>query len=78
MEIPIGTACFDMISLMPQDTYKVLPVRKNFGEYLEALNPTFLRFPGGCVIEGRDEESIYSWKDSIGGELSFEINGADR
>lgn len=70
-----GTACFDMISMMPQDTYKGLPVRKDFGEYLEALNPTFLRFPGGCVIEGRDEESIYSWKDSIGDGLSFEING---
>lgn len=75
VEIPAGTACFDMISLMPQDTYKGLPVRKDFGEYLEALNPMFLRFPGGCVIEGRDEESIYSWKDSIGGGLSFEING---
>lgn len=77
VEIPMGTACFDMISLMPQDTYKGLPVRKDFGEYLEALNPTFLRFPGGCVIEGRDEESIYSWKDSIGGGLAFEINGED-
>ena len=70
-----GTACFDMISMMPQDTYKGLPVRKDFGEYLEALNPTFLRFPGGCVIEGRDEESIYRWKDSIGDSLVFEING---
>lgn len=72
---PAGTACFDMISMMPQDTYKGLPIRKDFGEYLEALHPTFLRFPGGCVIEGRDEESIYSWKDSIGSGLSFDING---
>ena len=75
VSFPAGTACFDMISMMPQDTYKGLPIRKDFGEYLEALNPTFLRFPGGCVIEGRDEESIYSWKDSIGGGLSFNING---
>lgn len=75
VKIPAGTACFDMISMMPQDTYKGLPIRKDFGEYLEALNPQFLRFPGGCVVEGRDEESIYSWKDSIGGGLSFEVNG---
>ena len=75
--IPAGTACFDMVSLMPQDTYKGLPIRKDFGEYLEALNPKFLRFPGGCVIEGRDEESIYSWKDSIGDGLAFEINGEE-
>lgn len=75
VKIPAGTACFDMISMMPQDTYQGLPIRKDFGEYLEALHPTFMRFPGGCVVEGRDEESIYSWKDSIGGGLSFEING---
>lgn len=75
VKIPAGEACFDMISMMPQDTYKGLPVRKDFGEYLEALNPTFLRFPGGCVIEGRDEESIYSWKDSVGGGLAFEAGG---
>lgn len=77
VEIPAGEACFDMISLMPQETYKGLPIRKDFGEYLEALNPQFLRFPGGCVIEGRDEESIYSWKDSIGNGLAFEINGEE-
>ncbi len=77
IEIPVGTACFDMISMMPQETYRDLPVRKDFGEYLEALNPTFLRFPGGCVVEGRDEESIYSWKDSIGNGLTFAINGQD-
>ena len=75
VKIPAGTACFDMISMMPQDTYKGLPIRRDFGEYLEALNPKFLRFPGGCVVEGRDEESIYSWKDSIGGGLSFAVNG---
>ncbi len=75
VEIPAGTVCFDMISMMPQETYKNLPVRKDFGEYLEALQPGFLRFPGGCVVEGRDEESIYSWKDSVGNGLSFSING---
>lgn len=77
IEIPAGTAYFDMISMMPQETYKGLPVRKDFGEYLDALNPAFLRFPGGCVIEGRDEESIYSWKDSVGNGLSFTINGEE-
>lgn len=77
VKIPAGTACFDMISMMPQDTYQGLPIRKDFGEYLEALNPKFLRFPGGCVVEGRDEESIYRWKDSIGQGLHFDVNGED-
>lgn len=62
-----GTVDLDLVSLMPADTFKGLPIRRDLGEMLEALNPSFLRFPGGCVIEGRDEESMYSWKDSIGG-----------
>lgn len=77
VEIGLGSVCIDMISMMPQDTYKGLPIRKDIGEYMEALNPTFLRFPGGCVIEGRDEESMYDWKDSIGNALTFDINGVE-
>ena len=76
VEIGMGSLCLDMVSLMPADTYKELPVRKDIGEYLEALNPSFLRFPGGCVIEGRDEASIYSWKDSVGDGLEFTVNGS--
>jgi alpha-L-arabinofuranosidase len=75
IEIGVGSVCLDMVSLMPADTYAGLPIRKDIGEYLEALNPSFLRFPGGCVIEGKDVESIYSWKDSIGNGLEFDING---
>jgi len=61
-----GSIAADMISLMPDDTYKGLPVRKDIGEALEALHPSFMRFPGGCVIEGRNEDTMYRWKDSIG------------
>lgn len=75
VEIAAGSVCVDMVSLMPADTYQGLPIRKDIGAYLEALNPSFLRFPGGCVIEGKDEESMYSWKDSIGNGLEFTING---
>ena len=75
IEIDKGIIYADMLSLMPADTYKGTFIRKDIGEYLEALNPTFLRFPGGCVIEGRDLESMYSWKDSIGNGMEFTING---
>lgn len=68
-----GTVDIDMVSLMPADTYKGLPIRRDLGEMLEALHPSFLRFPGGCVIEGRDEESMYSWKDSIGGGAQLTV-----
>ena len=63
-----GAAAFDMISMFPQNTYKNRKngMRKDLGEMLEALEPKFLRFPGGCIIEGYDAETAYNWKDSIG------------
>ncbi len=30
------------------------------------LSPAFFRFPGGCVIEGKDMNSAYDWKNSVG------------
>lgn len=75
VEIMKGSIDIDMISMMPKDTYKGIPIRKDIGEALEALNPSFIRFPGGCAVEGRDEESMYSWKDSIGNAQEFVING---
>ena len=63
-----GAVMLDMISLFPEDTFKgrVNGMRKDLGEMLEALEPKFLRFPGGCITEGYDYETLYNWKDSIG------------
>lgn len=63
-----GEVHFDMISMFPKDTFKGREngMRKDLGEMLEALEPKFLRFPGGCIIEGYDAETAYDWKDSIG------------
>lgn len=61
-----GKAEIDMVSLFPAETYKGHGMRKDLGEKLEALNPSFLRFPGGCVIEGWDKETMYDWKASLG------------
>ena len=75
-----GEAHFDMISLFPEDTYKGREngMRKDLGQLLEDMQPKFLRFPGGCVIEGYDEMTAYDWKDSIGvgdNGLPLEFNG---
>lgn len=75
-----GSAALDMISLFPDDTFKGREngMRKDLGEMLEALEPKFLRFPGGCVIEGYDYETLYNWKNSIGtgsNGLPLEFNG---
>lgn len=63
-----GEVYFDMISLFPEDTYKNREngLRADMCQLLEELQPRFLRFPGGCVIEGYDMNSAYDWKDSIG------------
>ncbi|MCR5153609.1 MAG: hypothetical protein K6B75_02060, partial [Lachnospiraceae bacterium] len=63
-----GSAAIDMVSLFPAETYKGREngLRKDLAEKLEALKPKFLRFPGGCVIEGISLELAYDWKDSIG------------
>lgn len=66
--IPKGKVALDMVSLFPEDTFKGREngTRKDLAEKLEALKPSFLRFPGGCVVEGDTLEFAYSWKDSIG------------
>lgn len=63
-----GEVYFDMISLFPEDTFKGREngLRNDLAVMLEELQPKFLRFPGGCVIEGYDDDTAYDWKDSIG------------
>ncbi|MBQ2811820.1 MAG: carbohydrate binding domain-containing protein, partial [Clostridia bacterium] len=63
-----GAAALDMVSLFPADTFKGREngMRKDLAVMLEELQPKFLRFPGGCIIEGYDRYSAYNWKDSIG------------
>ncbi|MCH5211134.1 MAG: S-layer homology domain-containing protein [Oscillospiraceae bacterium] len=61
-----GTLDIDMVSLIPQDTYKGHGLRKDFMEALEAMHPKFLRFPGGCAVEGNDMSVAWNWKDTVG------------
>ncbi|MGN1115078.1 MAG: LamG-like jellyroll fold domain-containing protein, partial [Candidatus Ornithomonoglobus sp.] len=42
-----GVVDFDMISLMPDDAVDGV-FRRDLAEMLKAINPGFLRFPGGC------------------------------
>ncbi len=60
-----GEADFDFISLFPTDA--VMGVfRRDLAELLKDLKPGFLRFPGGCIIEGNTLENRYQWKLSVG------------
>ncbi|MBQ7443750.1 MAG: arabinosidase [Bacteroidaceae bacterium] len=67
-----GTFALDVVSLFPP-TYKG---RKNgcridLAEMLEALHPKFMRFPGGCYVEGQTSpknnlQNRFVWRNTIG------------
>lgn len=65
-----GTLELDVVSLFPP-TYKDRPngMRRDLAEMLAALKPAFVRFPGGCFIEGsgsEDDNRRFEWKKTIG------------
>lgn len=63
-----GVIEMDMISLFAEDTWMGRPkgMRKDLVQLLADLNPGFLRFPGGCIVEGRTLETRYQWKKTVG------------
>jgi alpha-L-arabinofuranosidase len=59
----------NIVSLFPDDTYKHRPngLRRDLGELVEAMHPAFMRFPGGCYVEGGDyTANAFRWKNTIG------------
>ena len=63
-----GTLDVDVVSLFPVDTFKGRQngLRKDLVQLLADLKPGFLRFPGGCIVEGRYLDLRYDWKATIG------------
>lgn len=63
-----GTVCFDYVSMLPVDTFNngTLPFRKDVAQMLVDLNPGFIRWPGGCVVEGISLENRFEWKKTLG------------
>lgn len=67
-----GTLTLDVVSLFPP-TYKGREngCRIDLAELLEALHPKFMRFPGGCYVEGQTTpmnslHNRFEWKNTIG------------
>lgn len=63
-----GVIDLDMISLFPSDTWKGRKggMRNDMVQLLADMKPGFLRFPGGCIVEGHDLAQRYQWKNTIG------------
>lgn len=63
-----GAVDLDVISLFPKKTWKNRPggLRADMVQMLSDLRPGFVRFPGGCIVEGRYLTNRYQWKTTIG------------
>ena len=61
-----GDLYLDMVSLLPKNTWKDHGLRPDLAESLADLHPRFLRFPGGCWVEGDDFAHMNHWKNTIG------------
>ncbi len=63
-----GVIDLDIVSLFPTDTWKGRKggMRADMVQLLADLKPGFMRFPGGCIVEGADLAQRYQWKNTIG------------
>jgi len=63
-----GSLWLDFVSLFPANTWKGRPngLRPDLAQMIADLKPGFVRFPGGCVVEGGTIETAYNWKLTVG------------
>ena len=62
-----GVLDIDIVSLFPHDTWKNRPggLRNDLVQKIADLKPGFIRFPGGCIVEGKDLTNRYQWKTTV-------------
>lgn len=70
-----GYIDLDMVSMFPENTWKNREngMRKDLVQLLADMDPGFLRFPGGCIVEGRTLAERYQWKKTVGPVADREI-----
>lgn len=67
----VGKFYLDYVTLLPEASTlwhggAAGGLRNDLVSAVEDLNPKFLRFPGGCASEGKSEDRLYRWKDTVG------------
>ncbi|MEG2061991.1 MAG: alpha-L-arabinofuranosidase, partial [Alistipes sp.] len=67
-----GTLLLDYVSLFPAATFhnRENGLRKDVAETLEAMRPAFVRWPGGCIVEGITLSNRIQWKKTIGDPMT--------
>lgn len=63
-----GELYLDFVSLFPVHTYKDREngMEPRVAEMIAALKPAFMRFPGGCIVEGISLENAFTFKRTLG------------
>ena len=61
-----ATVWFGFTSLMPAETFMNHGLRKDLAEKLRDIHPSFLRFPGGCIVEGFSMETVWYFRNTVG------------
>ncbi len=63
-----GEVYFDFVSLFPVHTFcdRENGTTPRVAEMIAALQPAFMRFPGGCIVEGISLENAFTFKKTIG------------
>jgi alpha-L-arabinofuranosidase len=63
-----GKVWFDYVSLFPEKTFHNRPngLRNDVAQLLAGLHPAFVRWPGGCVVEGISLANRFEWKKTLG------------
>lgn len=63
-----GKVWVDYVSLFPEKTFKGRKngLRKDVADFLLGLRPKFIRWPGGCVVEGFTLGNRFEWKKTLG------------
>ena len=62
-----GTLLLDYVSLFPETfRNRINGLRNDIAQTLEARHPAFVRWPGGCIVEGIDLSNRIEWKKTIG------------
>jgi alpha-L-arabinofuranosidase len=63
-----GTVWLSFASLMPTETFRGRKngLRPDLAQHIASMKPGFVRFPGGCYVEGNVLPQAFDWKKTIG------------
>lgn len=68
-----GIVNIDFVSMKPDDAVCGV-FRRDLADMLKDMRPGFLRFPGGCIVEGNTLDNMYKWKLTVGDPINRKAN----